>query len=278
MFAKIQIYTMKGFKITFSILLFVSVIFTACKSDDNNDTVEDPRAENLKALGTSARDILSDETYKSLTVELAYTNNQKPSQQSINAFKAFILERVNKSGGVNFVETVVTNQPGAPFTIAEIRDIETNIRTQYTVGDNIALFVYFASGSSDNDTDTTVTLGTAYQNTSVVVYQNTLITITSDETNPDILPLLESTTLHHEFGHILGLVNIQEDDIHPAGVHEDLDHPKHCIIEDCLMYFEGSNLGKSQVTRMIEKLKQRANVPQFDTELCLADLQAKGGR
>ncbi|WP_151895246.1 hypothetical protein [Patiriisocius marinistellae] len=267
---------MKGFKLTFSILFFVTVAFTACKDDDNNDAVEDPRAQNLKALGTSAEDILSNATFKSLTVELAYTNNQKPSQEALDRFKDFIIARVNKSDGVNFIETVVPNQSGAPFTIQEIRDIETNIRTQYTVGDDIAMYVFFSNGSSENDTDTTVTLGTAYQNTSVVVYQNTLVNITADD--PEVLPLLESTTLHHEFGHILGLVNIQDDDIHIDGEHEDLDHPKHCVIEDCLMFFEASNITRSHVTRMVNMLRQRANVPEFDIELCLADLQAKGSR
>ena len=253
------------------LLVFLSIIlFTGCKDDDSDNDADDPKAENRLSLGTSAEGLLSDDTFKSMTVELVYAPNYRPKQESIDTFKDFILARVNKPDGVTFIETEITNQPNAPFTIEEIRNIEDLNRTQYTVGDDIAVYVFFSNGSSENDTSTSVTLGTAYQNTSMVVYERTLQQITLDE--PDILPILESTTLHHEFGHLFGLVNIQEDDIHPGGDHEDLDHLKHCIIEECLMYFEANN-----VTRIMQLARSRAQVAELDP-LCIADLQAKGGK
>lgn len=253
------------------LVFFLSIlVLTSCKNDDDADNTPDPKAENRKALGTSAEDLLSADTFKSMTVELVYAPNYKPAQETIDTFKDFIRDRVNKPDGVTFIETIITNQPNAPFTIDEIRAIEDTNRTQYTVGDDIAVYVFFSNGSSENDTDTTVTLGTAYQNTSIVVYERTLQQITLDE--PSLLPILESTTLHHEFGHIFGLVNVQDDDIHPGDEHEDLDHPKHCIIEDCLMFFEASNVG-----RILQRARSRAQVATFDP-LCLADLRAKGGR
>lgn len=253
------------------LLVFLSIIlFTACKDDDPENDATDPKAENRRALGTSAEEILSDDMFKSMTVELAYADSYRPQQESIDMFKDFILQRVNKPEGVTFIETVITNPPNGPFTIEEIRSFEDANRTTYTVGDNIAVYVFFSNGSSNNDTDTSVTLGTAYQNTSIVVYQRTLQQVTLDE--PELLPNLESTTLHHEFGHIFGLVNIQNDDIHSGNIHEDPNHLKHCIIVDCLMYFEASNLG-----RIMERARSRAQVPTLDP-LCIADLQIKGGK
>ena len=76
--------------------------------------------------------------------------------------------------------------------------------------------------------------------------------------------------MQHEFGHILGLVNIQNDDIHTD--HEDIAHNKHCKIEDCLMYFE-SNIRFQIITRF----SGRKSISVLDP-LCIEDLQAKGGK
>ena len=242
-------------------LLFIFLVVIACKKDDEGDNSNDPKAENLKALGVSAEDLLSADTYKSLTVEFVYSPAYRPSQQAFDQFRTFLNERVNKPSGISIIETVIDDQTGAPFTIEEIRAIEEEERTKYTVGDEIAVYIYFASGNSQGDTNTSVTLGTAYRNTSIVIYEKTLQDITSSD--PSLLPDLESTTLQHEFGHILGLVNIQSDD--PA-------HLKHCIVEDCLMYFEATN-----TRSLLEFLRSRRATPGLDP-LCIADLQAKGGK
>lgn len=255
------------FKLFLLICAFITIY--SCKKDDSPEVVIDPFAENKKELGTSAEDILSNDIYKSLTIELVYSNFYRPTQETIDNLRAFIMERVNKPQGINFVETVVAEQPNDPFSIEEIREIEDRLRTKYTEGDNIAVYIFFSNGSSTNDTQTSVTLGTAYRNTSIVIYQRTILLIT--ESDPLLLPLLESTTLNHEYGHILGLTNILGDDIHQE--HEDLAHLKHCFVEDCLMYFEASNVTRSSLERMMRRME----VPQLDP-LCIGDLQAKGGQ
>ena len=250
------------------LLIFSIFIINSCKSDDTEVMVEDPKAENRLSLGVSAEDMLSDDIYKSLTIEMIYAGSFRPTQEAIDNFKAFILSRVNKSGGVTFIERMIPDQDGSPFAISEIRDIEDEHRTRYTTEDNIAMFVYFSNGVAQGDSASTVTLGTAYQNTSIVIFENTLRTLTEDK--PELLPDLESATLQHEMGHVWGLVNILGDDIHND--HEDPDNNKHCIVEECLMYFESS-----VSTRIMERLQQRSSVPGFDP-LCLEDLQAKGGK
>lgn len=251
------------------LLFFVVTVVSGCKKDDTMEVMEDPLAENRKELGASAEDILSSDFYKSLTIELVYPEVYRPTQESIDNFRDFITARVNKPGGINFVERMVAEQPNNPFSIEEIREIEDRIRTRYTVGDDLAVYIFFSNGSSTNDTDTRVTLGTAYRNTSIVIYERTIQVIT--ESDPVLLPLVESTTLHHEFGHILGLTNILNDDIHNE--HEDLDNLKHCFVEDCLMYFEATNVTRRKLDRMMRRME----VPQLDP-LCIADLRAKGGR
>ncbi|MEL6811762.1 MAG: membrane metalloprotease [Bacteroidota bacterium] len=259
---------MRTFSFKLFILCFGLLAVVSCKSDDDEQVIEDPFAENKKRLGTSAEDILSSDIYKSLTVELVFAEDFRPSQASLDNLRDFLTARVNKPQGINFVQTVVPEQPNDPFDIDEIKEIEDRLRTKYTNGDEIAVYIFFSNGSSSNDTQTSVTLGTAYRNTSIVIYERTLQVIT--EGDAELLSIIESTALNHEFGHILGLTNIIGDDIHQE--HEDLDNLKHCFVEDCLMYFQATNVTRNKLDRMM----RMAEVPALDP-LCIGDLQAKGG-
>ncbi len=267
----LKIHTMKLIPIKILILSIAFLSVFSCKKDDDTP-VDDPKSENRKALGTSAKDILSQDNYKILTVEFVYSNGFRPDATTLSGFRTVIEERINKPEGIIFIETEINAPQGAPFTTSEIREIENERRTKYTEGNNIALYVFFANGNADTDTNTSVTLGTAYQNTSIVIYEKTILDLAASTSDPEFTKrFLEANTLHHEFGHILGLVNIQNDDIHPTG-HLDTVHSKHCVITDCLMYFE-----LNEPFRILQKVEQRGAVPQFDS-LCIEDLRAKGGR
>jgi len=243
-------------------ILFLFVFIAGCQQDDSEDP-NDTRAENLKALGLSAEDLLSSDIYKKLVVEFVYSDGFRPKTETLQSFRNFLNRRLNKPGGITFVETVIDPPAGEPYTISEIRNIESEVRTRYTTDDQIAVYVFFANGNADSDTETTVTLGTAYQNTSIVIYQETLQSLDQD------LFLLEATTLRHEFGHILGLINIQGDDIHPEG-HIDFENNKHCLVETCLMYYQVT------IPSTIPN-PNKGDIPLLD-ELCLEDLRAKGGK
>ena len=252
---------MKTYFSKFLLLLSILTIVASCKKDDDS-AMADETALNRLSLGESAEDLLSDDIYKSLVVEIVYSAQFRPEQETIDNFRQFLNSRLNKSGGIQLVETVISPPEGKPYTTEEIRTIEQNNRTKYTNDDQIAVYIFFANGNAASDTNSTVTLGTAYRNTSIVVYQETLQNLQVDRF------LLEATTLQHEFGHLLGLVNIQNDDIHTD--HEDPNSNKHCVVEDCLMYFESTI--PSTIPDPME-----SDIPQLDA-LCIADLQAKGGK
>ncbi len=253
-------------KIIYILLTFLCI--ASCKKDAKSNTVDDLKAENRKVIGTSAEDLLSDDIYPKLNVELVYFGLYKPSEESITNLRTFLIERLNKPTSINIIETSIAEPQGAPFNTEEIKAIEDVNRTEYTDGDTISIYIFFSNGKSSNDSNTTVTLGSAYFNTSIVIYQKTILDIVN--TDPDIsLVNLETTTIHHELGHLLGLVNLQDDDIHMD--HEDLGHRKHCIIEDCLMYFESNTR-----SAVMQRFSNRSNISQLDP-LCIADLQTKGG-
>ncbi len=257
---------MKFLKIKYPFIVIISIlILVSCSSDDDSDSSAiNPKAENLKPLGVSAADILSQNSYTSLTIELAYSSAYRPLQQTLDDFKTFLLQRVNKPDGVTFIETEIITPLVSTQTLDEIKELEAEQRTQYTVGDDIAVFVYFTHAKADTDTETSLTLGTAYLNTSLVIFERTLKDISVSQ-NVDLY-ILEETTLQHEMSHLFGLVNIQGDDIHSN--HEDNAHRKHCIVNDCLMYFESN-------TKSF--FRNRISIPFLDP-LCIEDLQAKGGK
>lgn len=254
------------------VVLTFNFVFVSCKKDD--EQAPDPKAENRRQLGISAEDLLAATEFTSMTVELIIPAGFSPMPETIEALRTFLNERVNKPNGVEVVETNIPPPGDTGFDIDEIREIEDEYRRFYTEGNNIAVSIFFANESADSDTDTRVTLGSAYQNTSMVIYERTLRELTA--TNPGAsLSRLETITIHHEFGHLFGLVNIQNDDIHPGNTHEDADNGRHCIVEDCLMFFESQGLRSNM--RSVARSRQ-GGLPTFDTDLCLQDLRVKGGK
>jgi len=259
---------MKSTSIKITLILCSFLLIISCKKSDDSEPIADYKAENRKSLGLSAEEILSSNTYSKITVEFVYFGLYRPTDLTISRFRDFLGERLNKPEGITIRETSVPEVQGSPFTTAELISVEDENRTAYTSGDTIAVYVFFANGVSSNDTNNRVTLGTAYLNTSIVVYEKTLQALAAS--NPSIeLSTIETTTLQHEFGHILGLVNLLDDDIHSE--HMDTGHPKHCKVEDCLMYFESNSRSK-----VLERFSGRVAFPELDP-LCIADLQAKGG-
>ena len=255
-----------------AVFIFTMLTIFSCKKKDDDGATTNLKAENRKGLGSSAEDILSANDFFKLRLEIVYTETTRPTQETILALQQFLNERVNKPNGISITETMIATPTNGPYSLDEIRDIEDEHRTQYTIDDDIALYMFFANSSSENDTETSVTLGSAYQNTSIVVYKDTLISFVSGANNDD-LAAIETITSEHELGHLFGLVNIVNDDIHNTG-HEDPVNGKHCVIEDCLMYFSSATTRSAVATRM--QTRSQNGIPIFD-KLCLADLVAKGG-
>jgi hypothetical protein len=72
--------------LTFAVIISLS----ACKSDESDDSIADFKAENRKALGVSASDLLSDDIYKNLRIELVYSEGFRPEQETITNFATFL--------------------------------------------------------------------------------------------------------------------------------------------------------------------------------------------
>ncbi len=225
------------------------------------------RTANLKSLGSSASDLLSDATYTSINIEIVYVEGNKPTDEGIEMFRKFLENRIFKPDGIKINLRSVNSSGKAPFTIEEIVDIEREERTAYNVGDEIAVWIYFADGSNEKDTNEKFVLGSSFRNTSMVIYERTIRNFASRPNAPD-LATIEAATLNHEFGHLFGLVDLGTE---PVTNHEDPENEGHCVIEGCLM--RASIEFGFGVLDFIDN----GGVPTLD-DACIQDLQAAGGK
>jgi len=205
--------------------------------------------------------------FTSMRVEVAYVTGFEPSPSTLANLKSFLEQRTHKPNGISIFTRAVSSSGKAPFNINEIAEIEKEIRTTYNAGDEIAVFIYFADGSNENDTNTKKVVGSAYRNTSMVIYGATVKNIT-DRTNGPNKIAVESTVINHEFGHLFGLVNLGTP---LQSSHEDDVSKGHCDTDGCLM-----NANVQFGVDLIDMVDGNS-LPNFDDK-CLRDLQAIGGK
>ncbi|NJX16546.1 membrane metalloprotease [Tamlana crocina] len=251
------------------ILLTLIGFLQGCTKDQNSENQEDTINVNAnkQATGSSSNDLLSSNTFSRMEIQLAYVKGFEPTQAAINNFVSFLEARTHKPNGIS-VEKIEIPSPGIDqLSIDDIADIENTYRTKYNNGNTIAVWALFVDGESDKNDGNNVVLGSAYWNTSFVIYEETLREFSNSPVEPS-RSASETTVINHEFGHILGLTNLgaplQSD-------HEDDEHPKHCDNSDCLMYWEAES--GAAVSNMVNS----GSAPQLGPE-CIADLKANGGK
>ncbi len=249
------------------VLCLVLLAFAfSCSSDDNGSDVENGtnKNPNLKRTGSSAHDFLSAEDYETLTIEMLYVGQFKPSDETVQRYKNFLEARLNKPNGITITQRQIQSPGNSPYSLDEIKKLESDNRTLYNNVGNLALCILFVDGKSSSDTSTTATLGTAYLNTSCVIYENTVWAFSNTPQQPS-RSIMESTVLFHETGHLLGLVDFGSSMVTD---HKDSQHGQHCDNIGCLMYYQS----QSNVMNMSNPV-----VPALDAN-CIADLQANGGK
>lgn len=254
-------------------IVWVWVLFIlSCSSDGSGGDGQAPgepidKRANQQSVGDSSQDLLDDSSFPSLYVEIYYVQGLRPSAETMDHFKGFLTERLNKPAGIT-IELVEMESPGQDvYSISDVRSIEDDIRTAYNDGSILKVFGLFLDGAYSENTGDGSVLGVAYRNTSFVIFSETIREFSGQPLSPTTT-VLESTVLDHEFGHLMGLVN--------AGTplqseHQDLEHGRHCTTEDCLMYWTAET-GEGLVNMI-----SGGTIPILD-QACLDDLQAHGGK
>lgn len=251
-------------------LLILLTVLGSCSDDEGSLSSGNGNSQNLnnRSTGASANELLSETTYTNLIIEAVYVDGFRPEASSLNNLVSFLDSRLNKSGGISIIERDIPAQPYDTYTIEEVRQVEDEFRTQFSSGNTIAVFVLFAENASASDSGNNVVLGTAYRNTSLVMYQSTIENFSGGLNQPNRVTV-ETAVYAHEFCHIMGLVNLGTP---LTSQHEDPDNDKHCNVTNCLMQ---AQLESGNIFDMMSALG--SGVPNLDAQ-CIADLQANGGK
>jgi len=258
---------MIGKKFILGIAFLCLFIASSCKSDDGPADPEVDRSANLLGTGDSANDLLSDDTYKSLVLEIVSVRGFELRSSSVQNLTDFLNERINKPGGIRVIQRSIDAPQNEDYSLQQIANVERDQRQQYNTEDEIAVYLFNANRKSEEDDDPdSFTLGAAYRNTSFVLF-GSVIQDLGTRNNGVSTEQIESATLQHEFAHLLGLVDLgtpmQTD-------HLDEENGQHCNVDNCLMNFQitfsSGNMNMMGVT-----------APELDP-LCIADLRANGGR
>ncbi|TMM58060.1 hypothetical protein FEE95_01135 [Maribacter algarum] len=275
-----------------TILLCLGLVFS-CKKSDDSSSEEAAKSANLLAIGKSANDILSNDTFTKLKIEIAYVTGFRPTRAT-----TIVLENYLKTYTFKEDIEIVFNELPSPgketLTLEEIADLETENRTVYNDGETLGVYIYFTDAPSSSD-DEGATLGAVYRNTTMVIYQPTVRRIAVRNIIRE--SVVETATIKHEFGHLLGLVDLGST---PVNEHEDPESENHCNIAGCLMGAElqFSRVGKSSsyaeendwlksacsfneksLLKILKSSTSKSlkNTTSLDDE-CILDLKSNGGR
>ena len=257
--------------------LFALLLLVGCSqdSDINSGTnAQIDKSGNRLATGASAQDLLANAKFDELLVEIGYVTGFQPTAEAIATFEQFVRAHTFKEN-VTFIYKELSSPNEETLTLTEIVNLEKENRTAYNEGTTLAMYIYFADAPTDTDDESAdiVTLGAVYQNTSMVIYEATIRDLVGNSTLVSVADV-EGATLNHEFGHLLGLVNLGTPAIND---HEDLDAESHCNTEGCLMRAELQFGGPALKMMQNKASKGLSAIPTLDAE-CLLDLQSNGGR
>ncbi len=147
--------------------------------------------------------------------------------------------------------------------------MEKNYRRYYSQGETASAFFLILDQSYFIDSSRMQTFGLAFNSSAMALFEPPIRDMTN--ANPLLTrDALESTVFVHEFGHLLGLVNMG---LPMVQDHLDKDHGSrgHCRNPRCLMYYAVN----TALSYSIEGGRSY-KVPPLDQD-CLSDLRNSGG-
>ncbi len=164
----------------------------------------------------------------------------------------------------------LTDIGGASFSVDDILDIADAHRDQLSSGSTATFYFawldgFFRDGGSINENVIGVSIG----DTGVVAMFKPVIESISLPGGSGVLErFAEQTTLVHEFGHAVGLVN---NGVPLTSDHHDAENGAHCTNRDCVMYW--ANEGVRDLIPFVQTFIASGSTVVFGSE-CLEDVDA----
>ena len=246
------------------VLVLLALISVSCSKTYNpySEDPSDPDYAYNRPVGASANDILSAVKYNSLKIELQYMKGFAPDASALDHLRNTVADIINKPGGITIITKEIPASANTVLTIDQVMEVERKNRTVFSTGNQLGIYLLYTDGNFNDDK----VLGAAYRNSSMVLFGKK-IRDNSGGIGQASRTKLEATVMEHEFGHIMGLVDVGSA---MQTNHKDDAHGNHCNNQNCLMNYA------AETTDLLGFLIT-GNIPVFDAN-CHADLKANGGK
>ena len=223
-------------------------------------------------------------SYREIVVEVDYARGAEPYTGQVggsgDAWRLFTgnVERLFQGGDKRFEIPTALSQmqalddvSGSDFTRDQILALADEHRDRPSAGDTATFYVLFLPGyfSSDGQQQSDV-LGVSLGATGVIaIFKPVVSAAASRGMQGPIVKFIEQSTLVHELGHALGLVN---NGVAMVAPHQDTTNGTHCTNPKCVMYH--TNEGAAAATEFVKQYVKTADSILFGDE-CLADTAAQ---
>ena len=218
---------------------------------------------------------------KTVRIEVDYAQGAEPYTEAVGTLGspwelfAANAQRLFRAKTVEVPTTLDAMQPlgdvpGASFTVDQILDLADAHRDVKNGNGVASFYVIFLNGYyAENDAAENNVLGASIGNTGVIAVFKPVVSGAGDGPRRQTGDrYVEQSTLIHEFGHAIGLV---DNGVALATTHEDAAHPKHCANSKCVLFWE--NDGAAAATQFVRSFLTSGNQVLFGPE-CLGDVDA----
>ncbi|HEY4058713.1 MAG TPA: hypothetical protein VGM39_19000 [Kofleriaceae bacterium] len=262
--------------------LVLALVLAACGSgDDGGSSGDDTSGDDGSGSSNPGNAAVFDKAVKDVVIEIDYETGEAPYTGSVIGFgDTFDLTKTNLNRLFSNTKTLTL-----PTTVAQMQDIGTIDDEELTVDDVLAIadahrdtqststtaayYVVFVSGHFTDDSGPNPNvLGVSIGNTRVLVMFKDVIASTQSLAFPNTEKYVEQSTLVHELGHAVGLV---DNGIPMVAPHKDSAHGAHCTNDHCTMYWV--NEGATSAAQFAQTYITSGNSIIFGDE-CLADVDA----
>ena len=266
------------YRILHSFLIILGFALSGCYQDvtevndenggsNGNGNGATPPAEfsHTDEPGESNEAFVTGSEFDELIVEIQFMEGMEPAPETLDYLEEFLEEHLEKSDISILDPEQISSSNQASYSREDLREIEEEYRTEYSVETSLVAYLLFVDGDflDDDGFRNITTLGTSLYNTSAAFFGETIEQISGPNTFEPDQWFVESLTISHQFGHLMGLVNNQTEMVDD---HHDGQNEFHCANELCLMHF-------STNSSQIFDRQPPQELPEFD-EFCLNDLDA----
>lgn len=205
--------------------LMVSIPISGCTSD-----IEDIFGESWGVPGGLALACLRDDAYREMVVEIDHAPGYSPEASTVSLLKQRLGQVCDKPDGIQIELTEVNFAETSTWNANKVREIGHETMDEDPQTDILRWHVIMPQGTYSDES----VLGVAVDASTIALFSDSIDDSTSI-VNPRISAEdIENSVMVHEFGHLLGLVNLVYTS--PAD-HEDSEHPGHSNNEDSVMYW-----------------------------------------